>query len=545
MFRFLVLIHFIFVHIAVSANLQDISKTKAFQVAEIFAGNNFKTKPVFRYESIRIDDEIKFHLFNGDHCFMIISASSKIYPVLAWSEESNFYTDAVPPAVAGWFENYASLLDFYTQHGIKPAPSVKQAWTYYSHSNPSGKTGNNVVPPFLLTTWNQGCFYNTLLPEDTLAPCGHLFTGCVATAMAQVMKYYNFPKNGTGSYGYNSNYGWLEANFENATYDWINMVANLTGENPGVAELMAHAAISVESQFFSNGTGAFDFDARDALVDYFSYQENMQFIWRDNYPGDWISLLKTELDEGRPVIYGGVDQSSQAGHTFIFDGYQDDFFHVNWGWGGQYNGYYYLDTLTPAGYHYNIQHDAIVGIKPDLPDPGVLFGPENLTATVNANTVSISWDPPSGTSNLELLGFNVFRNDSLLNPSICVSNEFLDVSVPAGNHEYKVATVFIGNGTGMVEIVEAYISGFAEQEDINIQIYPNPVQNELYIIWDPLDPIKGVRLFESQGRGHSLSAPSFSSGDRFIINMSPMQSGIYYLILKTGSQTILRKIIKV
>ncbi len=96
--------------------------------------------------------------------------------------------------------------------------------------------------------------------------------------MGQIMKFYNYPKNGTGTYGYNSSYGYVEADFENTEYDWSAMNYHLTEEDSSVAQLLYHCAISIHSQFFPNGTGAFDFDARNAFVNYFNYKSRCTFL---------------------------------------------------------------------------------------------------------------------------------------------------------------------------------------------------------------------------------------------------------------------------
>jgi len=223
------------------------------------------------------------------------------------------------------------------------------------------------VEPLLSTTWSQGCYYNTMFPEEELGECGHLYTGCVATAMGQIMKYHNYPEHGTGSNGYNDpNYDSVYADFENTYYNWTEMEDHLEDENEAVAELLYNCAISINSQFYSYGTGAFDISVRYALTEYFFYKPEAEFLWRDNYPGNWKALLRDELSNDRPVLYGAETQNAE-GHTIVCDGFQDtSFFHFNWGWNGSYNGYYYLDTLIVGDYNFNLHHDAVIGIEPDV-----------------------------------------------------------------------------------------------------------------------------------------------------------------------------------
>ena len=468
----------------------DIKQAKT--VAENFAVNHFQQTniPIFDHQLLSISSDEHLHLFNSSSGFVIVSSSKAIYPILGWSNTQLFQTENIPIFIKQWLKSYLETAHFIEKKQILPADEVTTAWEKLASGEKPSKSVNEQTGPLTLTTWNQGCYYNSMLPLDTLAPCSHVYTGCVATAMAQVMKYYNFPKSGIGNFGYNSNYGWIEADFSNTSYDWASMPINLTDENPAVAELMAHAAISVSSQFFYNGTGAFDFDARDALVNFFNYSSESSFLWRNSYQGDWIGLLQSELSEGRLVMYGGVEQSTQFGHTFVLDGFQDNFFHINWGWGGQYNGYYLIDTLTPAGFHFDYQHDAIIGIQPNIENPGQLYGPENLSANVDQHTVNITWDDPAGNNSLELIGYNIFRNDTLLNPTTLLQTEYLDTAVPAGSHTYKVTAIFIGSGSGKSESTEIYVSSISNQPENSLSIFPNPAQHELTILNNPKKPIQ-------------------------------------------------------
>jgi hypothetical protein len=547
MVRLFLLLSLIILNFTTSAHDEGtIDEIRARQVAMNFARENFST-PVtddFEYALISQAGSSFFHLYQTAHSFVLLADDRGMFPVVAWSEESNFDFNHIPPQISMWMDAVISKITFLRTNPSIPSEQVDEAWDHYGSESFTAKTKTEIVTPFLNTTWNQGCYYNSALPEDTLAPCGHLYTGCVATAMAQVMKHYNYPKNGLGSFGYQSNYGWIEADFENTTYDWLSMPVNLQDENEAVAQLMAHAAISVSSQFFYNGTGAFDFDARDALVDYFDYDEAMQFLWRNSYQGNWLQLLKTELDALRPVIYGGVDQSNQAGHTFIFDGYQDDFFHVNWGWGGQYNGYYYLDTLNPAGYFYNYQHDAIIGIKPDISGVIELYGPVNLLADINNHQVVLTWDEPVNQSSLELLGYQIFRNDSLIHPAIITSTDFLDEGVPKGHHTYSVAAVFIGNGIGIKTSTEVYVSGIQSHEFNEFSLYPNPAGDDLYISFKTPTRIEEISIIDIFGKIISSLNPQTEWLTTKKISIETFIPGIYFISISTGDSRIIKPVIK-
>ncbi len=279
----------------------------------------------------------------------------------------------------------------------KSPQNISKIWENYLSDNFVASRTKDGIAPLLYTTWNQDLYYNSAFPEDASFSSNHPYTGCVSTVMGQIMRYYNWPKTGTGQNTIESPYGELTAYFGNTTYDWIEMETYLDSENPAVAELLYHNAIAVNSEFYPQGTGAYDYNIPAALTDFFNYKETAEFLWTNNYISEnWKTMIKDELNQGRPLVYGGVDTAQLVGHTFICDGYQDEsFFHFNWGWGGQYNGYYYLDSLIVGPYHFDYQHDIVIGIEPDINGIVELYPPENLSSEVVVRDVNLSWDEPT------------------------------------------------------------------------------------------------------------------------------------------------------
>ncbi len=188
-----------------------------------------------------------------------------------------------------------------------------------------------------------------MCPEDPEGPGGHAYAGCVATAMSQIMYYWRYPETGQGSHGYYSDYGWLEANFSETEYDWEAMQNVSDAKNPwAIGLLQYHAGVSVDMGYGPNGSGAWGSDARNSLVNYFRYPD-AHYMSRDDYnTTEWKEMIIEELDSNRPIAYYGYSES--AGHAFVCDGYQDDFYHFNFGWGGASNGYYALNDIN--GFHY-------------------------------------------------------------------------------------------------------------------------------------------------------------------------------------------------
>jgi hypothetical protein len=486
------------------------------------------------------------YVFNLNDGFIIISGTDAVIPVLAYSFESGYSGHGFPPAFDFWMENYKSQIRIAINEDRESLKSIREIWERYSDSNFNSKEVLSEVQPLIHTTWHQGCYYNSYFPEESTAPCGHLWTGCVATAMGQIMKFYNYPKNGTGTYGYNSSYGYVEADFENTEYDWIAMNYHLTDEDSSVAQLLYHCAISIHSQFYPNGTGAFDFDARSALVNYFKYKPDAHFYWRDSYPGDWKAMLRAELDEGRPVLYGGADSQTNAGHTLVCDGYQDtSFFHFNWGWNGIYNGYFYLDSLIAGNNYFDFQHDAVIGIAPDVGEI-FIYPPLNLAASVISSSVTITWLAPELPSNLEFLGYNVFRNSNIVNSQILTELSFIDLNVPAGWQQYTASAVYIGGEKICPQFIEVFVegSGINDQQLFVFNIFPNPVTNCLYISYGienitdfiiAILDLAGRKLFEQY-------IPNFNSSE-ISIPVSELNSGIYLISIHNDQFRYYQKIV--
>lgn len=535
-----------------SFQLSSFSKNVSLEKARIVAENFLIERIPEKYQHIHFgeeyiisEDEVAvYYVFNVNNGFIIISADDAVFPVLGYSFTSKYTGGNFPLAYKNWMIQYKEQIVYVKEKKQTASKQVKKIWQKYAAENFIPDKEIQSVEPILQSTWSQGCYYNSQFPVDTTAPCGYLWTGCVATAMGQIMKYYNFPKSGTGSNGYISAYDSVWADFENTIYDWAGMRNHLNEENFPVAQLLYHTAISVNSQFFPNGTGAYDFDARDALVDYFNYKSDAQFYWRDDYQGDWNAMLRNELDQGRPFLYGGADSETYAGHTLVCDGYQDtSFFHFNWGWNGTYNGYFYIDSLSAGGNYFDFQHDAVVGIRPDISGIVELYPPENLLATVDYNNVTLNWTPSSINSSLELIGYNVFRNDTLLTESILSGLLYMDTGVSAGSHEYKVQAVFIGEGNGPSASAEAYISSITENYPALFEVYPNPA-DDFICIKTAFNNNDKVSVVICDIKGHKVYDQNYSNHSGIVnIDIQNFQSGVYFITIRSENYLSGRKLI--
>ena len=240
------------------------------------------------------------------------------------------------------------------------------------------------IEPLLKTLWGQDTPYNNLCPTERGNANVIYPTGCVATAMAQVMYYHQYPEKGTGNITYSFQDRILSADFNNTYYQWRLMTptykkGQYSDESAlAVATLMYQCGVSIKMQYNVGGSGAFSYNAATALRKNFGYHENLQIHYRDYYTAkEWINKVYNELKAGRPIIYTGVDENN-GGHCFVVDGYdQNNFVHVNWGWDGMNDGYYDIALLNPSGNKFSQGQTMLTGV--DKPTANIEHHSEIVT----------------------------------------------------------------------------------------------------------------------------------------------------------------------
>ncbi len=339
-----------------------------------------------------------FYVFNFDHGFVMVAADTRVRPVLAYSTESTFRPENLPPQLQQLLDDYAAEIEMATLTTTGTQHSdTESEWGRLRSEDLRSTTATAVVPPLIQTSWNQNSPYNLFCPADANGPGGHAYAGCVSTTLAQLLRYWRFPANGVGSHSYNanfanqgySNYGTLSADFSTGNYNYSLMPNSLTNASQSeineVAKLIYHCGVAVEMMYGPYGSGAYDNKALAALQDHFGYT-GAQLVRKLNYTSAaWTNLIKGELDNLRPVYYSG--NGSSGGHAFICDGYDsEDYFHFNWGWSGNYNGYYTLSGLTPGNYDFSNNQIAIIGI--DASQPKIHPNVRSLSFLTEAGSVS-------------------------------------------------------------------------------------------------------------------------------------------------------------
>ncbi len=297
--------------------------------------------------------------------FIIVAAQKNVFPILGYSFENNFEKNSNNSNFKYWMDNYTNQINIAINTSKPITKDINEAWEYFQNIN---QIKSKAVTPLLTSTWNQDKYYNEQCPADAAGPDGHTYAGCVATAMGQIMFYHRWPLSGFGNYTYNHpTYGTITADFQNANYQWNDMINKLTNSNIEIAKLLFHIGVSVDMDYGPTGSGMWNHKAAYSFKNYFKYCNETRYIFRDSSSLNWDSLIITNLDKKRPLYYAGwEDTTFTSGHAFVCDGYQSNiFFHFNWGWNGSNDGFYYLDQLNPNGYNFNFCQELIVDIYPD------------------------------------------------------------------------------------------------------------------------------------------------------------------------------------
>ena len=324
--------------------------------------------------------------------YIIISGDKRAYPIIGYSRNASISDNPTnfPPALAEFLkarsEELENIKEFDTEKS-NPNPDIWNKLLNNTFSGTEQKTTS--VEPLLQNTWNQGCYYNELCPEDTAGACGRAYAGCVATSMSQIMHYWRYPETGYDSNTYyHPDYDYISANFGNTTYLWDEMTAEIGGSNLAIATLLFHAGVSVWMNYGTDGSGASSYMVPGALNYYFKYSSEAELKNKNSYSDNaWKGLLRANLDKKYPLYYSGMPTEG-SGHAFVCDGYEgDDFFHFDWGWSGSYNGYFYIDNLTPGGNNFNYNQNAVFDIFPPTASyPTYCQGEKTLTSTKGSFT---------------------------------------------------------------------------------------------------------------------------------------------------------------
>ena len=399
--------------------------------------------------------------------FVIVSADDRAKPILGYSTESNF-TAQLPDGLMTFFDNYkAGFSQMFANNDERTEQAVADWNSLAETGKLSSRRANRSVEPLLSSIWNQTDLYNNMAPEDPNSVySGHCKSGCVANTMSQIMRYWEWPRHGQGSHGYNANsnygnYGWQEANFGEATYrfelmpDFLDF-ASPQSEVDATALLEYHAGVSVDMGYGANASGAYSENVGPSMQEYFRYSPDLQHRYQ-NDPFQWEEDLVDNLDAGMPLYY--ASQGDAGGHAYVLDGYDDFYmFHLNWGWAGFDNGYYTIDGFYLTFYSFPWYHNAVFNLHPadDYYDAPKAVENIEARAVFDHGEVELTFNPVyetrNGTALSKIDTIVIMRDGEVVEMMTDVTDEavyFDDYDLEYGTYYYTVYSV---NAAGMSKV---------------------------------------------------------------------------------------------
>lgn len=341
----------------VSANAKVVTRQQALQKAQQFMVGKQFSEPAQRRGQMLSSPSEAYYVFNAERNggFVIVAGDDRMPEILGYSDHGKLEVEAAPCGLKWLLGAYEQMAKGMEREDFQPA----------SHRT---RAANDPIAPFISTTWGQSTPYNAMCPKADGARC---MTGCVATAMAQIMNYYCWPNETSvpiPAYTTETNKISMPQ-LEPTTFTWGHQNKNQ------LSKLMLYCGQSVQMDYGPEESGAGV--PLDALKNYFGYDEGLNLIMRDEFSEDqWNGKLYEELSSQRPVYYFGYD--GQSGHAFILSGYKDARYYINWGWDGNADGYYVLDGLSPAVGSYNLGQGAVIGVKPNGEPTTITYYPRKV-----------------------------------------------------------------------------------------------------------------------------------------------------------------------
>ena len=408
--------------------------------------------------------EVDYYVFNvrGDNGFVIVAGDDRVKPILAYSTTGAIDPQDLAEGFAYMLNGYRQEIQYIREHNLKATPDIVAEWNAVARNGQikPGQQARAVVGPLCRTIWNQNFPYNSQCPEDPEGNGGYVYAGCVATAMGQVMKYYDWPPQGTGSHTYNpEGYAQQTANYGETDYHFElmpNELDSLSTEEDYyyIAQFLHHCGIAVNMQYSGQGSGAYSQDVVEALNNYFRYTcDNMVTL---NFWGiyfytieQWIQMLKDGgLDQHIPLYYSGSDDNGLGGHAFVCDGYdENDYFHFNWGWSGRDDAWCAIGALNTTKYAFNDSNGFIGHITPNTPEylnrPAAIddFA---LVEGDDKQSVTLNWTNPTHAQNgntLTNVTVIAYRNNEVIYTSTGAKGErqtFTDSNLAPGLYKYSI-----------------------------------------------------------------------------------------------------------
>ncbi len=486
-------------------------------------------------------DYYVFNVSNGEG-FVIVAADDRVKPILAYSTTGQFDPNNVSEGFQFTLDGFREEIQYVREHNLSATPDIIAEWRSVNEKG-SLNRGNQtraIVGPLCQTLWNQNFPWNSQCPEDEEGSGGHVYAGCVATAMGMVMKFWEWPAQGVGSHSYHpEGYAQQSANFGETEYHFELMPNTLDSTSTEeeyfeIAQLLHHLGISVDMMYSGSGSGAYSDAVPSALRSYFRYNcEDHVTNYGNWWPGwgytneEWAQLLKDGgLDELLPLYYSGQDDSGAGGHAYVCDGYdENDYFHFNWGWSGRDNAWCPIGALNTTRYAFNqmngftghiIPQGDVYYNRPDSVDKMVAIEEATLDA------VRLSWTNPTldlnGNALTGITSVTIRRNfeviAELTNAQVGADMEYEDNDLEPGLYEYSI---YVTNEAGISRTTYRSVL-VGEKCNIVFQLHD-----------DGGDGWKGAAISVASESGQRIAVVSMTQGSTLVVDLPLLRGNLNFI----------------
>lgn len=527
----------------------EIKRVAGNYMDALFPGGIREIKSI---DSLVYDDSPVLFIINmAEGGWMLMPGDKKIEPVLAFSYKSRLDPGEEDENIAfnSWIRSYAVQVQ--EVRGMKGLP-VHEGWkkTYPADKGTQEDEAN--VEPLISVMWGQGSGWNRFCPVDSLGPDNHTYVGCVAVAMAQALSAYMVPDTGAGSNKYyREDYGVIEAKFYETAYKWDSM--SLDTPDDYNALLLFHCAVAVNMTFGPDGSSAYTSSTRTAMKNYFKMSGKSEYWSRDKREDKWLQKVTDNLLAGKPIIYSGNADDGKSGHAFNVDGVKEGrYFHVNWGWAGNRNGYFLIDDFKPGSNDFSKNHTAVFEIQPYYYPTGVSLSdtivPVGLTAGSAFAKVEIIDEANDNEYNITFITDSVMVDDEwimeyyLEDDSIRTGREITGADTGTDTVRILVSDRYDNfiDVEVLLSITDTSASSTAVYDNMfdRTSIYPNPASGIINIDMGSSAIADYLRIYSYTGlMVREIKAPP----QRLTVDAGNMPAGLYIFEIRYSDGNISRK----
>lgn len=497
----------------------------------------------------------RFYVFEPgeDEGYVVVAAEAASTPVLGYSLNGRFPSEAeMPPAMRFLLQCYQEQLDSISAYRVAPTEDIRKQWENGGVSaGVSERSGP--VAPLLSTTWGQRGPYNQQCPPTSAGM--RALTGCVATAMAQIMRYWNFPSKSNAPnyicltdnnpFDPNSDVSGTWCAWVGGGYQWSLMLDAYPNATSGsdesrdaVAQLMYHCGIGAQMDYGTTISNALAIKAAYAMDTWFGYSDCPVYD-KDNYSSDWKYLLQNTLAQGRPIYYGGdntpqPNPDDDAGHAWVVDGHDGaNYFHMNWGWDGNANDYFLLTDLTPQAFNFNNHQHMFIPVPQGIcPLTLPLSDKQN-----NVNKGAAHWIHSNATVNAGAITAFHAGNEITLTDGFWAENG-------SDFHAFIQGCDF-GLTSGGEDRMPEQVQEITLPNQVTIA--PNPFSGSTLVTYHlPAEQQATLLLLDATGKLLSTpvaAAMQAAGPHEFTLDAAGLPAGLYFLVLQTGEKRETKRLI--